>query len=231
MHESLATKLRVLRAERGLTVRQVAELSGVAKETISQIERGERHPYDRTLAKLAHAYDVPVEELLEEPVAIAERSLAGSPKGEAPETGPASPEASPLLEDPRVQDWLEDQDAALLLMSDQDFVDHVAEVHELEDLETLAGELASEKDRVLTSLNNPDVEKTLFPTHVETFSAKEERLHEAMRPARGTFYLRSEIRGEYLRRELAVSNYIRHLYASRGLEEARRYLREELVGA
>src|SRR5215203_6620825 len=151
MHESLATKLRVLRAERGLTVRQVAELSGVAKETISQIERGERHPYDRTLAKLAHAYDVPVEELLEEPVAIAERSLAGSPKGEAPETGPASPEASPLLEDPRVQDWLEDQDAALLLMSDQDFVDHVAEVHELEDLETLAGELASEKDRVLTS--------------------------------------------------------------------------------
>jgi|SRR5215212_5569728 len=66
MHGSLATKLRVLRAERGLTVRQVAELSGVAKETVSQIERGERHPYDRTLAKLAHAYDVPVEDLLEE---------------------------------------------------------------------------------------------------------------------------------------------------------------------
>jgi transcriptional regulator with XRE-family HTH domain len=79
MHGSLATKLRVLRAERGLTVRQVAELSGVAKETISQVERGERHPYDRTLAKLAHAYDVPVEELLEEP------ALAG--KAEAPDTG------------------------------------------------------------------------------------------------------------------------------------------------
>jgi transcriptional regulator with XRE-family HTH domain len=85
MHRSLATKLRVLRAERGLTVRQAAEISGVAKETISQIERGERHPYDRTIAKLAHAYDVPVEELLEEPV------LAGSPKAEPPpETGPAS---------------------------------------------------------------------------------------------------------------------------------------------
>jgi transcriptional regulator with XRE-family HTH domain len=79
MHGSLATRLRVLRAERGLTVRQVAELSGVAKETISQVERGERHPYDRTLAKLAHAYDVPVEELLEEP------ALAG--KAEAPDTG------------------------------------------------------------------------------------------------------------------------------------------------
>jgi transcriptional regulator with XRE-family HTH domain len=48
----------------------VAEASGVAKETISQIERGERHPYDRTLAKLAKAYDVPVEELLEEPVPL-----------------------------------------------------------------------------------------------------------------------------------------------------------------
>jgi transcriptional regulator with XRE-family HTH domain len=80
MHGSLATKLRVLRAERGLTVRQVAELSGVAKETISQVERGERHPYDRTLAKLAHAYDVPVNELLEEP------ALAGK-KAEAPDTG------------------------------------------------------------------------------------------------------------------------------------------------
>src|SRR5215204_2867175 len=72
MHGSLATRLRVLRAERGLTVRDVAGLSGVAKETISQIERGERHPYDRTLAKLAQAYGVPVEELIEEPVPLAE---------------------------------------------------------------------------------------------------------------------------------------------------------------
>jgi transcriptional regulator with XRE-family HTH domain len=83
MHGSLATKLRVLRAERGLTVRQVAELSGVAKETISQIERGERHPYDRTLAKLAHAYDVPVKELLEEPVLAS----GASPKAEPPASG------------------------------------------------------------------------------------------------------------------------------------------------
>jgi transcriptional regulator with XRE-family HTH domain len=85
MHGSLATRLRVLRAERGLTVRQVAELSGVAKETISQVERGERHPYDRTLARLARAYGVPVEELLEEPV------LTG-PKADAPYPGRESRE-------------------------------------------------------------------------------------------------------------------------------------------
>src|SRR5829696_7739163 len=91
MHGSLATRLRVLRAERGLTVRQVADLSGVAKETISQVERGERHPYDRTLAKLAAAYGVPVKELLEEPVPLAE-AAATSPKTEATRTQrPSSP--------------------------------------------------------------------------------------------------------------------------------------------
>jgi transcriptional regulator with XRE-family HTH domain len=65
-HYSLPVKLRVLRAERGLTLREVEELSGVAKETISDIERGTRHPLDATLAKLARAYHVPLEELLEE---------------------------------------------------------------------------------------------------------------------------------------------------------------------
>jgi len=72
----------------------VAELSGVAKETISQVERGERHPYDRTLAKLAKAYEVPVEDLLEEPV-------LASPKAQAPHepgpTGEASERPFPSL--------------------------------------------------------------------------------------------------------------------------------------
>lgn len=79
---SLAHRLRVLRAERGLTLREAASLTGVAKETISDIERGLRHPHDPTLAKIAKGYGVPVEELLEEPV------LAG--KDEAP--SPAGPE-------------------------------------------------------------------------------------------------------------------------------------------
>jgi transcriptional regulator with XRE-family HTH domain len=190
------TRAKEWREARGFTQRGLAAEAGLSEVTVARLETGHSST-PSTARKIADALDISVADLLERPPV---------PLGEAPDQGPASPEAPPLLEDPRVQDWLADQDAALLLMSDQDFVDHVAEVHELEDLETLAGELASEKDRVLTSLNNPDVEKTLFPTHVETFSAKEERLHEAMRPARGTFYLRSEIRGEYLRRELAVSN-------------------------
>ena len=67
MQGSLAHKLRVLRAERGLTLREAASLTGVAKETISDIERGLRHPHDPTLAKIAKGYGVPVEELIEEP--------------------------------------------------------------------------------------------------------------------------------------------------------------------
>jgi transcriptional regulator with XRE-family HTH domain len=100
MHGSLATRLRVLRAERGLTVRQVAALSGVAKETISQIERGERHPYDRTLAKLAQAYGVPVEGLIEEP------ALAGSPgKAPAPQSGQPEDEAPSRSAPPPSVSW------------------------------------------------------------------------------------------------------------------------------
>src|SRR5215204_6560557 len=64
----LGHKLRVLRAERELTLREAASHTGVAKETISDIERGIRHPHDVTVAKLARAYDVPVENLLEEQV-------------------------------------------------------------------------------------------------------------------------------------------------------------------
>jgi transcriptional regulator with XRE-family HTH domain len=74
MQDTLTRKLRVLRAERGLTLREAEQLTGVDKDTLSKIERGLRHPYDVTLSKLAKGYGVPVEELLEEPVPLAEAS-------------------------------------------------------------------------------------------------------------------------------------------------------------
>jgi len=74
MQESLGHRLRVMRAERGLSLREAARRAGVVKETISDIERGHTHPYDVTLAKLARAYDVPVEELFKEPVPLDESS-------------------------------------------------------------------------------------------------------------------------------------------------------------
>jgi transcriptional regulator with XRE-family HTH domain len=66
MQDTLARKLRVLRAERGLTLREAEELTGVDKDTLSKIERGLRYSYDVTLSKLAKGYGVPVEELLED---------------------------------------------------------------------------------------------------------------------------------------------------------------------
>jgi transcriptional regulator with XRE-family HTH domain len=72
MQDTLARKLRVLRAERGLTLREAEQLTGVDKDTLSKIERGLRHPYDVTLSKLARGYEVPVEDLLQEPVPLDE---------------------------------------------------------------------------------------------------------------------------------------------------------------
>jgi transcriptional regulator with XRE-family HTH domain len=88
-HSQLALKLRVLRAEHALTIEEAAERAGVQPETISNAERGRRHPYLPTLRKIAAAYGVPVEELLStEPL---EPALAGSGKAEAPATGRLAP--------------------------------------------------------------------------------------------------------------------------------------------
>src|SRR5215208_3267775 len=83
MQGSLAMRLRVLRAERGLSLTEAAERAGIQRQTLALLERGERHPHDPTLAKIAKGYSVPVEDLLEEPVPLAD----------APEAGPTGAEA------------------------------------------------------------------------------------------------------------------------------------------
>jgi len=80
MQESLALRLRVLRAQRRATLRDVEAATGVAKETLSELERGRRRPKDITLAKLADYYGVPLEELIEEPVPL-DRALVGEAEG------------------------------------------------------------------------------------------------------------------------------------------------------
>jgi transcriptional regulator with XRE-family HTH domain len=83
MHRSLPARLRVLRARRGLTLIDAAEKIGIGRDTLSDLERGNRHPVMPTLAKIAEGYGVPVEELLEEePVPLGEAS-----RGEAAEQG------------------------------------------------------------------------------------------------------------------------------------------------
>ena len=62
----IALKLRALREERGLTQKEAAELADVSHWTLLYLESGKRPPYMPTVTKIARAYGVPVEELVEE---------------------------------------------------------------------------------------------------------------------------------------------------------------------
>ena len=73
-------RLAELRERRALTLRELSEISGVAADTINQIELGHRKPRPSTLRKLARALEVDVEEFYREPAL---------PLAEAPYTGPS----------------------------------------------------------------------------------------------------------------------------------------------
>jgi transcriptional regulator with XRE-family HTH domain len=88
MQGSLAERLRVLRAQRGLSLTEASEMIGVNRHTLRDLELGKREPYGPTLRKITEGYDVPLARLLEEPVAAV--------KAEAPEAGPASLEEEQL---------------------------------------------------------------------------------------------------------------------------------------
>jgi transcriptional regulator with XRE-family HTH domain len=101
MQGSLAERLRLLRAKRGLTLIEAAERTGVGRVTLSDLERGRRHPVTPTLAKIAKGYDVPVEELLEEPVPSGGRGPTGFKVGVTILPQPAAEESD---EERRAQD-------------------------------------------------------------------------------------------------------------------------------
>jgi transcriptional regulator with XRE-family HTH domain len=58
------TILRRLRLERGLTLRETADLVGTSHVTIYNLERGESNGRPRTRAALARAFDIPADVLL-----------------------------------------------------------------------------------------------------------------------------------------------------------------------
>lgn len=60
-------RLAELRERRALTLRELAEISGVAADTINQIELGHRKARPSTLRKLAKALDIGVEDFYAEP--------------------------------------------------------------------------------------------------------------------------------------------------------------------
>ena len=61
---ALASHLRTLREDRGLTLQELAARSGVSRATMSRIENGEVSPTAETLGRLATAFALPVSQLL-----------------------------------------------------------------------------------------------------------------------------------------------------------------------
>jgi DNA-binding XRE family transcriptional regulator len=57
-------RLRSLRAENALTLRALAEISGVSYDTINKLELGRRPAHASTIRKLAHALGVEPRELM-----------------------------------------------------------------------------------------------------------------------------------------------------------------------
>ena len=69
MNEIVAGNIRRLREERGLTMEELARLSGVSRSMVAQVERGEGNPTLSTLWKLSNGMKVPFHALTMSPKA------------------------------------------------------------------------------------------------------------------------------------------------------------------
>jgi transcriptional regulator with XRE-family HTH domain len=56
-------RLRTLRTQRGLTLRQISERTGLSVTTLHEIEKHERKVSLMTALKLGHFFDMPVAEI------------------------------------------------------------------------------------------------------------------------------------------------------------------------
>jgi len=78
---ALAARLSALRSERGLSLDQAAERSGVSRATLSRAERGETSPTAHVLGRLSAAYGLTLSALLggldEAPPSVISRQQAG----------------------------------------------------------------------------------------------------------------------------------------------------------
>ena len=63
--KQFATKLQEIREAKKFTKSKLSELADVDISYIGKIERGEKYPNLKTIAKLAQALDIPVKDLFE----------------------------------------------------------------------------------------------------------------------------------------------------------------------
>ena len=65
--EGVAPRLRRVREERGFTLSEMSERTGISKSTLSRLENGQRKPSLELLLPLAQAYRVPLDDLVGAP--------------------------------------------------------------------------------------------------------------------------------------------------------------------
>ena len=80
--EMLSSRLRELRQNRQLTIRALADLSGLSVNTLSMIENGKTSPSVSTLQQLARALGVPISAFFTQP--IQERRVVHTRRNERP---------------------------------------------------------------------------------------------------------------------------------------------------
>ncbi|MEU3183647.1 XRE family transcriptional regulator [Streptomyces sp. NPDC006923] len=64
---AVGPRLRALRRQRGITLAQLSETTGISLSTLSRLESGQRKPTLELLLPLAHAHRVPLDELVGAP--------------------------------------------------------------------------------------------------------------------------------------------------------------------
>ena len=96
----LHERLRELRSERGLRLKDVAQTAGISVPYLSDLERGRTNPSLETLQTLAGAYDITVHDLLESV------EFYGSSTDGALPRGLADLMADPVLGPQLTPDWV-----------------------------------------------------------------------------------------------------------------------------
>jgi transcriptional regulator with XRE-family HTH domain len=65
--DAVGTRLRALRRERGGTLAQLSDTTGISVSTLSRLESGQRRPTLELLLPLARIYGIPIDELVGAP--------------------------------------------------------------------------------------------------------------------------------------------------------------------
>jgi transcriptional regulator with XRE-family HTH domain len=151
-------RLAELRESQGLTLRDLADRSGVDANTINQVELGHRKPRPSTLRKLAKALEVDVADFFREPVV----PLAD----EAPRK--AGPTADP-------HEWAQDYSARLHGMSDEEWAAHIRELESVGEIKQEFLTLLDEAKGLHLAYNS---NRWLYPENQENRTRLARRLRE-----------------------------------------------------